>query len=318
MTLRLHRAHLLILTAVVMVTAEAASGSTARTVSPRTSQAPIVGTWAWWGAAKVIVQSGAGGSFVGTVLDASSPARCSFKPKETVWKFTQQGAGYTGTVVEWNSSKSSCVRITNQATLTINGSRATLVTQEGSTTSTSTIKRVDAATTGSAATQTQGAAGQPESTFAFPAGQYPSTLAGGGQYTTVSSTFDRAKQNHYPNSTRFKGEAYLGDAGATISYVIPALSTKPRKFTLWIVVDDDGLHASGERAVTIGTSKPRWVAHWRNQPATATHGWSVVKVGTITTAGNFTIAFRKDASTSAAFVMNAFVLTTSTKAPIIR
>lgn len=142
-------------------------------------------------------------------------------------------------------------------------------------------------------------------------------LTGAGQYSYVSPTFDRAKKNNYPNTAKLSGEVYLGDGGATATYTITKLAPTPRVFSLWIYYSDDGLHASGDRTVVITIPKLGKTIKWSNR-SQDTKGWKAVKVGTLTTSGNITISFRKAASTPAAFIMNAFALTTSTATPAFR
>ncbi len=139
-------------------------------------------------------------------------------------------------------------------------------------------------------------------------------LTGGGSYSYIARTFDRAAKNGYPNRSRFLGEAYLGDGGATVTYTIKRLAAKPQRFWLWINVTDDGLHRNGERAVAVSIPKLRWSTTWING-SEDTQGWKAVRIGAVRTAGGFAISFRKLKTTQAAFVLNAFAFTTSAQAP---
>ena len=155
-------------------------------------------------------------------------------------------------------------------------------------------------------------------TVIVPAGQTSDaskpTLTGAGQYSYFAPTFDRAAKNNYPNRARLLGEVYLGDGGATATYTIKALSPAPAKFSLWIFYSDDGLHPVGSRTVTLSIPALNWSTEWSGD-GKDTSGWKAAKIGTVTTAGNFTVSFRKNATTSAALVMNAFAFTTGASAP---
>jgi hypothetical protein len=155
-------------------------------------------------------------------------------------------------------------------------------------------------------------------TYIIPAGQTnnatKATLTGAGQYSYFAPTFDRAAKNHSPNRARLLGEVYLGDGGATATYTIKTLSPTPKQFSLWIYYTDDGLHPSGARAVVVSIPQLKWSIQWSNT-SQDTKGWKAVKIGTITTSGNITVSFRKTTTTSAAFVMNAFALTTGAQPP---
>lgn len=170
----------------------------------------------------------------------------------------------------------------------------------------------------SSATVRATTAGKPTVTYIVPAGQIKkasrATLIGAGQYSYFAPTFDRAAKNKYPNKARLLGEVYLGDGGATATYTIKKLSPTPRRFSVWIYYSDDGLHPSGARDVVISIPKLKWSVAWSNR-SQDTQGWKAEKVGTATTSGSFTISFRKTATTSAAFVMNAFAFTTSARPP---
>lgn len=158
----------------------------------------------------------------------------------------------------------------------------------------------------------------PVVTYVVPAGQAAHesrpTLTGAGRYSYLSATYDRAAANKQPNRALLAGEAYLGDGGATISYSIKRLAAKPVALALWINYSDDAKHAGGARDVDISVPQLKWSTHWYNRPED-TKGWKAMKVGTITTAGNITLRFRKTATTSAAFTLNAFALTTAAGPP---
>lgn len=158
----------------------------------------------------------------------------------------------------------------------------------------------------------------PSVTYVVPAGEAHHesrpTLTGAGKYSSLSASYDRAAANNQPNRAVLKGEAYLGDGGATVSYTIKKLAAAPLPLALWINYSDVAKHAAGARDVDISIPQLHWTKHWFNQPQD-TKGWKAVKVGTITTAGNITVRFRKTATTSAAFTLNAFALTNAPGTP---
>jgi hypothetical protein len=162
------------------------------------------------------------------------------------------------------------------------------------------------------------AAAAPAVTYLVPAGQTAHeskpTLTGARQYSYLNPTYDRAAANNQPNRANLKGEAYLGDGGATATYTIKKLAASPTPLTLWIHYSDDAKHPAGARDVDITIPQLKWTHHWTSKPED-TKGWKAVKVATITTAGNITIRFRKTATTSAAFALNAFALTNAAATP---
>lgn len=155
-------------------------------------------------------------------------------------------------------------------------------------------------------------------TLIVPAGQADGVgrpvLTGAGQYSYLAPTFDRAAKNNYPNRAGLLGELYLGDGGATATYTLASLAAKPTQFAVWINYSEDGLHAAGDRSVAISIPQAGWSIVWSN-PNRDTKGWKAEQVGTVTVSGPFTVSFRKQATTAAAFVMNAFALTTATQMP---
>ena len=180
-----------------------------------------------------------------------------------------------------------------------------------------TLARIGAAP--AATTKATTGAATAAATYIVPAGQTKSeskpTLTGAGPYSYFAPTFDRAAKNNYPNRARLLGEVYLGDGGATATYTIKTLSRTTRRLSLWIYYSDDGLHQSGDRAVVISIPKLKQTIQWSNK-SQDTKGWKAEKVGTITTSGDVTVSFRKKATTSAAFVMNAFAFTTAAQPPL--
>lgn len=123
------------------------------------------------------------------------------------------------------------------------------------------------------------------------------TLAGVGQYTLIGASSNR------PGSRA--GYLYLGDGRASATYT--AQAPVAGKYALWIRFDDDGQHAAGARGVEIsvnGTVAIRW-----NNESRALPGWTNIPVGSVDLrAGANTIVFTKTATTSAAFVLDEFVL----------
>ncbi|MEY4744912.1 MAG: hypothetical protein RL272_857 [Candidatus Parcubacteria bacterium] len=100
------------------------------------------------------------------------------------------------------------------------------------------------------------------------------------------------------------GYLYLGDGGATASYSAEAPAAGA--YALWIRFSDDGKHPDGARAASVAVNDA--VLTWSNASAD-THGWVYVKVGTVTLKkGTNAVMFSKLATTSAAFVMDDFIL----------
>lgn len=122
-------------------------------------------------------------------------------------------------------------------------------------------------------------------------------LAGAGQYTKIGASSNR------PGGRG--GYLYLGDGRASATYTVQAPAAG--KYALWIRFDDDGKHAPGARAVEIsvnGSLALRW-----NNESRDTKGWVNISVGTVDLrAGANTVVFTKAATTSAAFVLDEFVL----------
>lgn len=101
------------------------------------------------------------------------------------------------------------------------------------------------------------------------------------------------------------GEAYLGDKAATATYTFdsPAADT----YRLWIKLSDDALHMDGTRNVTILVNGSQTINYIHTSEDTK--GWKWYDLGSVTiNSGSNIIAFTKDATTSAAFVMNQFKL----------
>jgi hypothetical protein len=101
------------------------------------------------------------------------------------------------------------------------------------------------------------------------------------------------------------GEAYLGDKDATATYKFE--STTAGTYRLWVKLSDDALHMDGARNATILFNGSETLAY--THVSEDTKGWKWYNVGSINIkSGTNTIAFTKDATTSAAFVMNQFKL----------
>ncbi len=117
------------------------------------------------------------------------------------------------------------------------------------------------------------------------------TLTNAGQYSRIAT-----------NTPRGNGEAYLGDGGAKVSYIIPVESDG--EYELWISVTDDGKHADGARDATINVNGDS--LHY-DHVSKDTGGWKWVRISSVyLKKGNNEISFTKDNTTSAAFIMDAF------------
>lgn len=101
------------------------------------------------------------------------------------------------------------------------------------------------------------------------------------------------------------GEAYLGDKDATATYTFDV--TNAGTYHLWIKLSDDALHFDGARNTTAFVNNSQTIKY--THVSEDTKGWKWYDLGSITMgSGKNTIAFTKDATTSAAFVMNQFKL----------
>ena len=101
------------------------------------------------------------------------------------------------------------------------------------------------------------------------------------------------------------GEAYLGDDKATATYEVTAKNAG--KYNLYVKLSDDAMHMDGARSVTITVNTTQTLKY--THVSEDTQGWKWYKIGTATLkAGKNTIAFVKDESTGAAYVMDTFKL----------
>lgn len=125
--------------------------------------------------------------------------------------------------------------------------------------------------------------------------------AGNGTLTGVQkSTMD------YLGESARGLEAYLGSGGATANYNVTA--TTAGTYVLWIKLSDDGVWPNGSRSATVYVNGSAATVRY-SHVSENTNGWKWYSLGNITLkAGNNTIAFTKDASTQAAFVMDEFKL----------
>ncbi len=99
-------------------------------------------------------------------------------------------------------------------------------------------------------------------------------------------------------------EAYLWDGWATVSYDIN--SNKDDFYNLYIRLSDDGIHSNWSRSATILIN---WKSIAYNHISENTKGWKWFYLGNITLKQwKNSISFRKNATTSAAFIMDAFKL----------
>lgn len=123
------------------------------------------------------------------------------------------------------------------------------------------------------------------------------SLSGGGPYTSIGQSSNR------PGGRG--GYLYLGDGRASATYTVQAPAAG--RYSLWIRFDDDGKHPAGARSVEISINGAM-ALQWRNE-SRETNGWVNIPVGQVDLrAGANTIVFTKAAATSAAFVMDEFVL----------
>lgn len=101
------------------------------------------------------------------------------------------------------------------------------------------------------------------------------------------------------------GEAYLGDKDATATYTFDV--TNAGAYHLWVKLSDDALHFDGARNTTVLVNNSQTIKY--AHVSEDTKGWKWYDLGSATMrSGKNTIAFTKDATTSAAFVMNQFKL----------
>jgi hypothetical protein len=124
-------------------------------------------------------------------------------------------------------------------------------------------------------------------------------LSGAGQYTLIGDTSNVADTDG--------GYLYLGDGGATAEYTI----TLPQdgQYVVWIRQSDDGLHADGARSVsvTIGNETLNWINKSRD-----TGGWTYEKIGEFSlTTGSNKVTFTKLETTTAAFAMDKFIVSSN-------
>lgn len=125
------------------------------------------------------------------------------------------------------------------------------------------------------------------------------TLSGAGQYTLVSETSNIMDTDG--------GYLYLGDGGATAEYTISI--PQDGQYVLWIRQSDDGLHADGARSVSVAIGDE--TLNWTNQ-SRDTGGWVYEKIGVFNLKkGTSRVIFTKLATTSAAFSMDKFILSSN-------
>ena len=118
------------------------------------------------------------------------------------------------------------------------------------------------------------------------------------RYTWIKATSPRPGGRY--------GYVYLGDGGATATYRVSVPASG--RYAMWIRFDDDGLHSSGARAVQIYVNGALALT-WSNV-SKQTNGWINIPVGSVNLAAGWnTIVFKKAATTTAAYVMDEFVLT---------
>lgn len=100
-------------------------------------------------------------------------------------------------------------------------------------------------------------------------------------------------------------EAYLGDKGASVMYVVSI--PLEGEYTLGVKLSDDGVHPNNTRdaTVVINNSKTLMYKHYSED----TKGWKWYDIGTTNlVAGDNTFVFTKNESTGGAYVMDEFRL----------
>jgi len=99
------------------------------------------------------------------------------------------------------------------------------------------------------------------------------------------------------------GEAYLAEKGATATYTVEIATAGT--YRLWVKLSDDAQHLDGSRSATIALSTAQTINY--SHISEDTRGWKWYDLGSTTlAAGQNSIAFTKDQTTSAAYVMNQF------------
>lgn len=100
-------------------------------------------------------------------------------------------------------------------------------------------------------------------------------------------------------------EAYLASRGTSAIYSVEVPNDS--QYEIWIKLSDDALHESGTRSATvvINDSQTLGYVHFSED----TNGWKWYKLGISQfRAGDNTVVFTKNETTSAAFVMDEFKL----------
>jgi len=121
-------------------------------------------------------------------------------------------------------------------------------------------------------------------------------LTGQGRYTAAGSTV--------ASGARCQGDLYLGDGGATATYTLDVATAGDRY--LWVRASDDGRHPPGARSVTVAINGQ--AALWTDEGKNV--GWKWYPVGRFRLGeGRTEVRITKVAQSSAAFVMDEFVLT---------
>lgn len=103
---------------------------------------------------------------------------------------------------------------------------------------------------------------------------------------------------------RCQAELYLGDGGAAATYAVDVAAPGDRD--LWIRAHEDGRHRAGIRSVgiVVDGQSARWADEGKNV------GWKWYRVGRFRLGqGQTEVRITKEAGTSAAFIMDEFVLT---------
>lgn len=121
----------------------------------------------------------------------------------------------------------------------------------------------------------------------------------GGSGTLATDKYDT--MSYIAESARGT-EAYLASKDATASYQFEATRGQ---YQLWVKLSDDALHFDGSRSVTIVLNGLKTVKY--EHVSKDTSGWEWFKLEDVELIeGLNSITFTKDASTSAAYVMDEF------------
>ncbi|MFH0804718.1 MAG: hypothetical protein V1916_00820 [Patescibacteria group bacterium] len=110
----------------------------------------------------------------------------------------------------------------------------------------------------------------------------------------------------YVRTTSRGGEASLAEGGATVTFRYVQMM-KAGTYTMWVRLADDGQHRSGARNVAVSVNGAVVLRY--HHVSENTNGWKWYSLGDVSlNVGRNSVAFEKDESTGAPFVMDAFKL----------